>query len=227
MNRLFQLDGRLAVCADFVRDGAKLADIGTDHAYLPVWLAKNGRIPSAIAADVRPSPLERGAENIRKYCAQDRVSTRLSNGLLEIAPDEADDIVIAGMGAELIADIIGNAPWLKSKDKHLILQPMTKANVLRKYLSENGFAISEEKACAHGGKLYSVMSVYYTGECRKIQDCEEYIGKLDMTDGLSRDYARNILRKLMHKRDGIEHEGKETAPIDNMINEIKARCGND
>lgn len=226
MNRLFKLDDRLAVCADFVRDGTRLADIGTDHAYLPVWLAKSGRILSAVAADIRSGPLECGAENIRRYCAEDIVTTRLSDGLLEILPDEADDIVIAGMGAEMIVDIISKAPWLKNPDKHLILQPMTKAYVLREYLYANGFDIYSEKACTHGGKIYSVMSVYYSGVLKQINDIEKYMGKLDLSENLSRIYAERILKKLSNKRDGIKHQGGETASLDNIINEIKTRCDN-
>lgn len=94
----FSLDNRLALCADFVRDGAKVADIGTDHAYLPVWLCRIGRCDTAIAADINPLPLERGIETINNSGLNNRIEARLSNGLEKISGDEADDIVIAGMG---------------------------------------------------------------------------------------------------------------------------------
>ena len=122
---LFRLGNRLALCASMVREGTKLADIGTDHAYLPIWLARKGRISSAIAADVKPLPLRSAEQNIRRYHVEEQITTRLSDGLRALSPDEADDIVLAGMGGELIIRLIGEAPWLKAGDKRLILQPMT------------------------------------------------------------------------------------------------------
>ena len=95
---LFVLSPRLAMCASFVRRGCRMADIGTDHAYLPVWLVKSGYIKSAVAADIRPGPLENGRRTIQTYHVQRQVSTRLTDGLLQISPEECDDIVIAGMG---------------------------------------------------------------------------------------------------------------------------------
>ena len=106
MRPLFQLDARLQMCADFVPPGAVLADIGTDHAYLPVWLCKSGKIPKAIAADIGQGPLQSAGESIARYQAQDRIETRLSDGLAAFSPGEADTIVIAGMGGELIARIL-------------------------------------------------------------------------------------------------------------------------
>ena len=85
----FSLDNRLALCADFVRDGAKVADIGTDHAYLPVWLCRIGRCDTAIAADINPLPLERGIETINNSGLNNRIEARLSNGLEKISGDEA------------------------------------------------------------------------------------------------------------------------------------------
>lgn len=220
---MFKLDGRLSVCADFVREGAKLADIGTDHAYLPVYLAANGKISSAVAADVRPMPLERGRENIEKYGVQNIVSARLSNGLNEISPEEADDIVIAGMGAELISDILENAPWVKNPDKHLILQPMTRAHILRKYLSDNSFEIICEKACEHGGKIYTVILAVYNKNSSTLSETECYIGKLNMCDEQSRQFAQQVLKKLEYKRKGKLCSGESTQALDNVITEIKAK----
>ncbi|MBQ5743991.1 MAG: SAM-dependent methyltransferase, partial [Ruminococcus sp.] len=100
------LDNRLRLCAAFVRQGARLADVGTDHAYLPVWLCRHGVCPSAIAADINPAPLQRGQMTVEAAGLSDRVQTRLSDGLAAVGADEADDIVIAGMGGELIAAII-------------------------------------------------------------------------------------------------------------------------
>ena len=138
MNRpMFRLDPRLELCASFVREGCRLADIGTDHAYLPVWLLKKEKISYAIAADIHLGPLRRAEKNIRKYHVEEKVSIRLSDGLETVFPIEVDDIVIAGMGGETIAKIIAEAPWLKDEKKHLILQPMTSAEDLRRYGMRN------------------------------------------------------------------------------------------
>lgn len=178
MQTPFSLDERLNLCAGFVRSGAKLADIGTDHAYLPVSLALSGHITSAIAADINPEPLSRGKQTIEKYDMSHLVYLRLCDGLAGISPDEADDIVIAGMGADTIIGIIDAAPWLKDAEKHLILQPMTKSERLIKYLYENGFEIKEQKACIADGKPYSVMLVHYTGKQADFDDLFTYWGKL-------------------------------------------------
>lgn len=114
------LDNRLRLCAEFVRNGAKLADIGSDHAYLPVWLCQNGKCPSAIAADINPEPLKRGHDTVVEANLTDKIETRLSDGLKSINSGEADDIVIAGMGGELIARIIGDCGFSKDKSKQFI-----------------------------------------------------------------------------------------------------------
>ena len=144
MDKSLHLDNRLSLCADFVRKGVKVADIGTDHAYLPVWLCKSSTAVQAVAADINPKPLQRGKETVVKYNAENMVQLRLSNGLENIQPDEADDIIIAGMGGELISGILNAAPWVKNSRYHFILQPMTKAEVLREYLYENGFGTDRD-----------------------------------------------------------------------------------
>ena len=105
-NTLFELDERLALCASFVRENSRLADVGTDHAFLPVKLAAEGKILSAVASDVRTGPLKNAESNIRLYGVEDKVRAVLSDGLDDISPELADDIVIAGMGGDLMAGII-------------------------------------------------------------------------------------------------------------------------
>ena len=134
MNEPFKLDLRLMLCASFVRQDAKVADIGTDHAYLPVWLCKKGIAKSALACDIGQEPLQNGIKTIEKYNACDVVKARLCNGLSAIEENEVDDIIIAGMGGETIADIIGSWKYSKNPEKHFILQPMTKPQFLINFL---------------------------------------------------------------------------------------------
>lgn len=178
MHTPINLDNRLSLCADFVRVGAKLADIGTDHAYLPVHLALSGKIESAVAADVNADPLSRGKQTIEAYDATDTVSTRLSNGLEKFSADEVSDIVIAGMGADTIIGIISAASWLKDESKRLILQPMTKSERVISYLYDNGFEIKEQKCCIAEGKPYTVMCVHFSGHSTPCTEYFAYTGKL-------------------------------------------------
>lgn len=173
-----QLDNRLKLCSDFVRTGAKLADIGTDHAYLPVWLCRIGRCPSALAADINPEPLKRGEGTIIESGLSDRIETRLSDGLKEIRRDEADDIVIAGMGGELIAKILSECSFATDSSKHFILQPMTRSEVLIAWLCENGFKIIKQDCCAASGRCYTVLLVKYAGEKNSADELYCYLGEL-------------------------------------------------
>lgn len=225
MEKLFELDERLFTCAELIRTDTTVADIGTDHAYLPVWLAKKGKIKSAIAADIRPLPLKSGRENIDKYGCGDKVFTRLSDGLDEIACDEADDIVMAGMGAELICNIIDRTPWLKNPQKHLVLQPMTRAHVLRKYLVENGFDILKEKACVHSGKSYTVMLAVYSGDTQNYDIPFYYIGKLSNNDQAAKEFMYQVLKKLMYKLKGQIHDNVDSCELETVIAAIKKEFG--
>lgn len=223
MNTLFSLDGRLSVCAGLVRHGAKVADVGTDHAYLPVWLAKNGRIASAVASDIRPKPLAAGQENIDRYGCGDIVKTRLCGGLDKVLPEEADDIVIAGMGGELMAQIIDAASWLRDPAKRLILQPMTKAHSLREYLCRGGFGIISETPCTHAGKYYTVIHAEFTGRGGAREPFYYYTGELMNDCDEAREYVRSVLRKLYKKRGGTAAAGGDTAQLDGIIADILER----
>lgn len=153
-----ELTARLQSVADQVPQGAIFADIGTDHAYLPVWLLLNGRIQHAIAADLREGPLNRARETAEQYGVSNQVSFRLCNGLVDIDPTETDTIAIAGMGGETIATILESAPWTK-KDKLLLLQPMTSFPDLRFWLQQNGYVIEKETISKEGRRLYSCLTV--------------------------------------------------------------------
>ena len=115
MRPLFTLNNRLNLCASMVRKGKRIADIGTDHAYLPVWLVRAGFASFALACDIKAEPLSQGELTIKKYHAEDLVKTRLCDGLNAVSPDEVDDIIIAGMGGETIVHILSEADWLKNE----------------------------------------------------------------------------------------------------------------
>ena len=155
---MLKLKPRLQMAADMVRTGSRLADIGTDHAYLPAALILGGRISSAIAADLRKGPLENAEATVRTYGIADRVQLRLSDGLKFVLPDEVDDIVIAGMGGILISEILSACPWIKDSSKRLVLQPQSHSEDVRKYLWDNGFEIKRLTLTRQAGALQLVLS---------------------------------------------------------------------
>lgn len=200
---MITLDSRLSLCASFVRQDSKLADIGTDHAYLPVWLCQNGVCKSAIAADINPEPLSRGQLTIAQAGLEDKVKTRLSDGLKNISVDEADDIVIAGMGGELIAKIILDCEYSRDKDKRFILQPMTKSELLIERLCQNGFEIINQDCCMASNKCYTVLLVQYSGEKRAYSEVYPYICELKPKENETHlRFIKAHIERLLKKANG-------------------------
>lgn len=214
-----KLDNRLQLCSDYVRNNAKLADIGTDHAYLPVWLCRIGRCPSAVAADINPEPLKRGAQTISEAGLDDIVTTRLSNGLEQIRQDEADDIVIAGMGGELIARIIAECSFAKDSSKHFILQPMTKSEELIKWLCENGYKILKQNCCVAADKCYTVLLAAYCGKTSIKDESYYYIGELTpKTNETHLRFVNNHINRLLKKAKGDAHFGTLAERLKELLN---------
>lgn len=197
---IFNLGKRLEICAQKVRHGRKIVDVGTDHAYLPIWLAKKGFISQAIALDVKEAPLRSAKKNIEKYHVQDTVTTILSDGLTQVSPSQADDIIISGMGGDLVIQIISQTPWLKNPDKRLILQPMSCENKVREYLNLEGFSIINETALECEGKVYVVMVCVYTNSEPNKDVLYPYVGKLlDAPSAVTYKYLGRILKHLRNK----------------------------
>jgi tRNA (adenine22-N1)-methyltransferase len=160
-----KLDPRLLLVADFVDQDCVMADIGTDHAYLPVYLVEQGHISSAIASDLREGPLSHAKETVENAQVGEQVELRLSDGLENIQSHEVDCVVMAGMGGILISQLIEHAPWLQDQTKTLVLQPMTDAPLLRSFLAENGFEIVKERATGDKKHCYTVIKAVYSGKC--------------------------------------------------------------
>lgn len=187
-----ELSPRLQAVADQVPEGAVFADIGTDHAYLPVWLLLNGRIDHAIAADLREGPLARARETAAQYGVTDRVSFRLCDGLTGIRAGETDMIAIAGMGGETIASILAAAPW--TRECKLLLQPMTSFPDLRFWLQQNGYMIENEKVVREGERLYSIWNVT-GGTMKQLSPAELWVG-VQSDDPLRMEYLTMMEEKL-------------------------------
>lgn len=189
-----ELTPRLRAIADQVPRGAKFADVGTDHGYLPVWLILNGVVDAAIAADLRSGPLERARQTAAQYGVGEQVSLRLCDGLSGVAPGEADVIAIAGMGGDTIAGILTAAAWTKEPGKLLLLQPMTAQPELRRWLGSNGYAIASERISREGERLYSIWTVK-GGEMPQLTPGELWAGR-QSADPLRGEYLDYIAGKV-------------------------------
>lgn len=172
-----KLDARLSAVADCVGENAYLADVGTDHAYLPVFLMEAGRIRAAVASDIHKGPLERADRNIRAAGLSNKIETLLTDGLSGIERYPVTDIVIAGMGGLMIAGILDAAPFVRERRPRLILQPMQNVPELRAYLAENGFRIEQEKQLLSDGKYYQIICTVYDGTRRAYSACELLLGR--------------------------------------------------
>lgn len=212
-----ELTPRLRAIAEQVARGARFADVGTDHAYLPVWLVLNGVVDGAVAADLREGPLERARQTAQQYGVTDRVSFRLCDGLSAVTPEEADVIAIAGMGGDTIAGILAAAPWTKGEGKMLLLQPMTAQPELRRWLGENGYLISGEKISREGERLYSIWTVT-GGEMPSLSPGELWAGR-QSGDPLRGEYLDYIAGKVSRALTG---HMMAAAPDASAIMELQA-----
>ncbi len=203
------LSKRLSCASEMVGKAEILADIGTDHAYLPIYMLLNSKIERAIVTDINSGPLERAVKNAVLYGVSDKIKPFLTDGLNGVERFSPDVVVIAGMGGELIARIVTGADFLKLKKCRLILQPMTKSDILRKELIKNGFSISEERL-ASDGKLYTLISAEFTGSHDSYTDAELISGKKEHfhSDKLFEEYISIILRRIINSLNGIAHSSQ-------------------
>ena len=193
-----ELDNRLLSCASLVRQGSVAADIGSDHAYLPIYLVRHGICPRAIASDINEGPVNRAKINVRLSGLSDKIDILLADGLDKAASYKPDDIIIAGMGGELIRDIISASEYAKTKGVRLILQPMTMPHILREYLAGAGFNIIDEKICSAQDKYYQIICAEYDGTVRSFTEHELLLGKINierLKDGLADAESIELIRR--------------------------------
>ncbi len=209
--KTIQLGARLETVAALVREDVLLIDVGTDHGYLPVSLAERGKLRRAIAADVAAGPLSKAIRLIGERRLRETIEPVLADGLDGIGILPPCDIVMAGMGGELIASILDRTPQVRDDGVRLILQPMTKAAFLRRYLSEHGFDITEERLACEDGRLYQILACRYTGQVCRLSDCELEIGR---PEGRQNDPL--LLRLIGEKLETVRRiaEGKRSAGLD-------------
>lgn len=154
--------------ASLVTEGNRLADVGTDHGYIPIYLLLQKKIKSAIAMDINKGPLQRAKEHISLYELGDYIETRLSDGVAALQSGEVDSILIAGMGGGLVMHILEEGKEVCKQAKELILQPQSEIDHVRAYLRKEGYEFLQEEMVLEDEKFYPMMKVRYTGAEQKI-----------------------------------------------------------
>lgn len=217
-----QLQPRLQLLAELVPVGARLADIGTDHGYLPVWLLQRGRIASAIAADVGQEPLQHAVRTAEEYGVAG-VEFRLCDGLNGVSADEVDTVVIAGMGGETIIHILEQAPWAKETKKYtLLLQPMTKVGELRRWLADNGYCFTDERLVWDKAFLYPVLIVT-GGRQESLTTLQQEYGVHMKNDPLYGDYLTREISRL--RRTIVGKRQADDPLVQQQADDLEKLCG--
>ena len=157
MRKLVRLPRRLKAIADYIEQGAAVADIGTDHGLIPVYLAQLGVARSIIASDMSEGSLGAARRNADKYGVTGKITFITAPGLDGIGETDADTIIISGMGGETISGILGGAPWTANRGVRLVLQPQTKIDNLRDFLHDNGYNITETATALDRGRIYTII----------------------------------------------------------------------
>ena len=216
-----KLSKRLSCAASFVRKGDLIADVGTDHAYLPIYLCVQGMIRGAVVSDINEGPIERATKNIAEFSCQKNIQPVLCDGLSKIGEYSPDSVFILGMGGELIVNIISSAEWVKEKRVRLVMQAMTHPEILREYLIKNGFEIIDE-AIVEDSKIYQVTVAEYSGVISDANILELRFGKINLLrresvllDALERE--RKILAKRLAGKQKAGLDGGDDAVLLKMI----------
>ena len=227
--KLTKLDARLEAAASLVKRGAVVADIGSDHAYLPIYLCRQEIISSAIASDVNQGPVDNAIRNIKDNCLENKITAVCANGLNGLENYVFDTVCVCGMGGELIFDII-NCELVKSKKPELILQPMSSLHDLSFLMASNGFAIDNDLLVREGSKIYRVMKAVYTGKSYSLSLLEACVGKINLSraDSITLDYIRkiknNIGNIILSKKYGNSDISQELL-LENEINLYMKKLG--
>lgn len=202
---------RLLCCASLVPTGGRVADIGCDHGYLGIYLLLEQKAQYVVASDLRPLPLQKARENADLFGTADRMDFYVADGLSAVSPGSVNTVVCAGMGGDNIADILEAAPWVRTPDCTLILQPNTSGNKLRQYLGEQGFSILREVLVKDGNFLYFTILARYGGGTA-LTPGQQYVSPalLQEPSDLLPEYLQRVLSGLQQAVDGIAKSKKET-----------------
>lgn len=217
-------DARLLSALPYITRGGVAVDVGTDHAYLPIELCRRGLCRRAVACDINEGPLRSARENIAAAGLSDRIDTLLTDGLHGVERYAPDDVMILGMGGELIVRILDEAPWVRDGRIGLILQPMSRAEVLRRYLWEQGFSIVGETV-SRADRLYQTVAAHWTGRPEAFTEVDLFVGRFELlrASPLAAELVASKLAVLERIRAGRRTGGADTAREDALIAGLRER----
>lgn len=209
-----KISPRLQLLADLIPQDASIIDVGTDHGYLPIWLLENGKINHAIAADIGAGPLAAAERHAQKAGVSEKLRLVRCDGLSAFCPEDADTIVIAGMGGETIQGILQKTPWI-SRVHRIFLQPMSKQAKLRAWLVQNAFLLNREFLIREGETIYTVWEVL-PGVMRPLRPAELELGVLPrmQQNPLFSVYLEQTYTRLRRAADGISRAADPAAVPD-------------
>lgn len=224
MSRTLELQPRLQALADWVRPGSRIADVGTDHGYLPVWLRQNGVVDYAIASDINEEPLLHARRSAEKY-AQTGIDFRLCPGLDAIRPEEIDTVIVAGMGGENIAAILADAPWTAAGKHCLLLQPMSRDADLRRWLMDAGYRVLRERLVLDKGVIYPILEVT-GGSMEQVREGALYGGFRLQKDPLEGEYLAQRIAKLRRAAEGLRRsrdpaDGQRAGELEAILRDLE------
>ncbi|OAT85821.1 tRNA (adenine(22)-N(1))-methyltransferase [Desulfotomaculum copahuensis] len=228
-----ELTGRLAAIAAYVPAGPVVADIGTDHARLPIYLVEKGICPRVLATDLHEKPFQSACRAVSEHGLADRIEVRLGDGLRPLVPGEAGVVVVAGMGGNTIRRILAGGPAVLAGVKSLVLQPMADAGDLRRWLVDNGWRLVEESLVEEDGHLYTIMAAEPGWEeisdpwllevgPRLVERCDPLL--LKHLERIKSEYQRVLCCLARSRSQAAERKALDLTVKLNRIREVLARC---
>lgn len=203
------LNERLLQIAKLVRKDSFVCDVGTDHAFLPCYLVQKNITTHCIACDINELPLKSASDRIAQFGFQSQIQTILSDGLTNVPSNLAQDIVIAGMGGELIASILLASNYTRDSEKQFLLQPMTQVPYLRKTLCENGFFIVQDIPIITRNHYYTIIQAVYSGNKTTCSEVFSILGKVPEQNTVAAlEYCKHEYSKIMLRIQGISSAKK-------------------
>lgn len=221
------MSNRLELIASFVDDGIGVADVGTDHGYIPLMLVKRGYKGNIIATDINEGPLQKARQNIIASGCDGAVELILCDGLDGCEPEKVDTVIIAGMGGDTVTGILDRAEWCSRQDIKLILQPVTKPEILRYWLVNNDFRITKESHVIENGTIYQIICAV-PGRDLRYKDSELFIGRYELI--ADSPHLNDILQQHINRFSSAVKSIKNTnrpellpwlSIMENILNELK------
>lgn len=216
------LSKRLTAAAELCRKGSFICDVGTDHAYLPIYLCQKDIARGGVVSDINKGPIERAEKNIKETGMEKRLTAVLCDGLTRLEEYSPEDIFILGMGGELIVRIISDAPFVKKEGVRLILQPMSHPEILRKYLLDNGFCIIDERLVKED-KIYQIILAEYFGANSAYNQIELMLGKINIEkkDSLLAELLRHTKNVYLKRIEGKNLANADATEEKELLLEIE------